>query len=257
MSELDRFLDAQEQKYEIALKEIKNGKKISCWMWYIFPQIEGLGMTQISKKYSIKNIEEAIEYLNNEILRNRLLEISQALLDLGEVDIHEVMGFPDDLKLKSSMTLFKKAEELSDIKCDNIFQNILNQFYKGEDDQKTLTILEKQKFEKMLNAKKENNNENENGKTIRDIDIDDKVSNHENENRSDQEEINENDEEKNNSQENCKNDLDLDSLVSITHVTEELCKVEYKNNKINLDEEDLEEIQKKRNICPCPECLII
>lgn len=254
MSELDRFLDAQEQKYEIALKEIKNGKKISCWIWYIFPQIVGLGMTQMSKKYGIKNIEEAIEYLNNEILRNRLLEISQALLNLGEVDIHEVMGFPDDLKLKSSMTLFKKAEELSDIKCDNIFQNVLDQFYKGEDDQKTVTILEKQKYEKMLNAKKENENENE--IKIKDIDINNRVNNLGNESRSDRsdkDEINENDEERNNSQDN--NNFEFGSIN--TCVTEELNNEENNENRIISDKDEIEEIERERNDCPCPNCIII
>ena len=161
MSDLDRFLKAQEDDYQKALKEIKNGKKVSCWMWYIFPQIVGLGMTQMSKHYGIKNVEEAIDYLKNEILRKRLIEISQALLDLDEDeydDIREIMGFPDDLKLKSCMTLFKKVEELSGIDCDNVFNKVLERFYRGEEDNKTLTILEKQKYEK----EKKNNNSDKN-----------------------------------------------------------------------------------------------
>ena len=151
MSKLDRFLEAQEKQYETALKEIKSGKKQTCWMWFIFPQIKGLGFTQMSKYYSIENIDEAIEYLNNDTLRSRLIEISQAVLDLGKVDINQVMGFPDDLKLKSCMTLFKEAEakSLDDEKCDGIFQKVLDQFYDGEDDPKTLVVLQRQEYEKL------------------------------------------------------------------------------------------------------------
>ena len=85
---LERFFPLQEQYYDLALKEIKNGKKESCWMWYIFPQIRGLGTTHTSNLYGIKNIEEAKEYLTNKKLRNNLLEITQALLDLGDVVCH-------------------------------------------------------------------------------------------------------------------------------------------------------------------------
>ena len=165
MSGLDRFIKAQEGDYDRALKEIKNGRKQSCWMWYIFPQIIGLGSTSMAKEYAIKNIEEAIEYLNNDILKNRLVEISQALLDLEEDkdNIREIMGYPDDLKLRSSMTLFKKAEESSEIKCDNIFQKVLDKFYNGEDDNLTLKILYEQNLEKKKEKEnKENKSESEN-----------------------------------------------------------------------------------------------
>ena len=167
MSKLDRFLKAQEKQYEIALNEIKSGKKQTCWIWYIFPQIKGLAFSDMSKIYDIENVDEAIEYLNNDILRTRLMEICQALLDLGKVDINQVMGFPDDLKLKSSMTLFKEAEakSLDDEKCDNIFQKVLDQFFDGEDDPKTLVVLQKQEFEKEFGTKietKEEINMNEN-----------------------------------------------------------------------------------------------
>ena len=195
MSDLDRFLKAQENDYQKALKEIKNAKKVSCWMWYIFPQIVGLGMTQMATYYGIKNIEEAIDYLKNEILRKRLIEISQALLDLDEEDddIREIMGFPDDLKLRSSMTLFKKAAELSNIDCDNVFEKVLERYYKGEDDNKTLTILEKQKYEK------------EKEKPIRNID--NKSSDEERE-RSDEDKKEDNEDNKNN---NNTNDINNDN----------------------------------------------
>ena len=163
MSELDRFIKAQETDYDRALREIKNGRKQTCWMWYIFPQIIGLGSTPTAKEYAIKNMEEAIEYLRNDILKNRLVEISQALLELEGDNAREIMGYPDDLKLRSSMTLFKKAEESSEIKCDNIFQKVLDKFYNGEDDNLTLKILYEQNLEKEKEKEnKENKSESEN-----------------------------------------------------------------------------------------------
>ena len=204
MSDLDRFLKAQESDYQTALKEIKNGKKVSCWMWYIFPQIRGLGMTQMANHYGIKNIEEAIDYLKHEILRKRLVEISQALLDLDEEedDIREIMGFPDDLKLRSSMTLFKKAAELSNIDCDNVFEKVLERYYKGEDDNRTLTILEKQKYEKEKEKEKE--------KAIKNNNIDNKSSDEEKERSGESNEGKKEDKEDNKNNNNI-NDINNDN----------------------------------------------
>ena len=157
MSEINRFLEAQEKEYDLALKEIKNAKKESCWIWYIFPQIKGLGSSSTSEEYGIKDIEEAKEYLENETLKSRLIEITQALLDLEEDNIENIMHFPDNLKLKSSMTLFKQVEEVYNIDCGNIFQKTLDKFFNGEEDQNTIRILEKQKFEKQMG--KNNNSE--------------------------------------------------------------------------------------------------
>ena len=162
-ADLDRFLKEQEEDYPKALEEIKSGKKKSCWMWYIFPQIQGLGFSEMNKKYSLKDIEEAKAYLENETLKSRLIEITQALLDLEDADIHEVMSI-DDCKLKSSMTLFKIVEEQYNIDCGKVFQKTLDKYFNGEDDQRTITILEKQKFEKLMSVKKKNIEEkNENG----------------------------------------------------------------------------------------------
>lgn len=136
-SDLERFLKAQERDYATALNEIKNGRKTSHWIWYIFPQIAGLGFSSTSKYYSIKDKNEAIEYLNNKILRNRLIEICEALLSLESNDATYVMGYPDDLKLKSSMTLFN---EVSDI---DIFKKVLDKFYNGEKDEMTISLLNK------------------------------------------------------------------------------------------------------------------
>ena len=162
---LERFIEKQEEDYEDALKEIKNGKKESCWMWYIFPQLKGLGKSNTAEFYGIKDIEEAIQYLSNEKLKKNLIDISQALLDLGKVDITEVMGYIDDIKLQSSMTLFNEAEKISNINCEKIFKKVLEQFFDDVEDKNTLDILEKQKKEKEEN-KEEKSNEKENKDNI-------------------------------------------------------------------------------------------
>src|ERR1700744_74418 len=104
--DLQRFIDAQRNDYSIALAEIKNGRKRSHWMWYIFPQVQGLGFSSISKHYAIKDINEAEAYLAHPVLGKRLVEISNELLKLQTGDATSVFGSPDDIKLKSRMTLF-------------------------------------------------------------------------------------------------------------------------------------------------------
>ena len=136
-NDLERFLKAQEKDYEQALNEIKNGRKTGHWIWYIFPQIAGLGFSSTSKYYSIKDKNEAIEYLKNKTLKDRLIEICEALLSLESDDATYVMGYPDDLKLKSSMTLF---DEVSDI---DVFKKVLDKFYNGEKDEMTISLLNK------------------------------------------------------------------------------------------------------------------
>ena len=136
-NDLERFLKAQEKDYEHALNEIKNGRKTGHWIWHIFPQIAGLGFSSTSKYYSIKDKNEAIEYLKNNTLKHRLIEICEALLSLESDDATYVMGYPDDLKLKSSMTLFS---EVSDI---DVFKKVLDKFYNGEKDEMTISLLNK------------------------------------------------------------------------------------------------------------------
>ena len=133
---LTRFLDAQKGVYEVALKEIKKGKKTSHWMWYIFPQISGLGLSDTAKFYAIKNRNEAIEYLNHDILGTRLMEISNELLKLPTSNSVEVFGHVDSLKLKSSMTLFSLLE-----KTNPVFQKVLDKFFGGMKDEKTIQLL--------------------------------------------------------------------------------------------------------------------
>lgn len=132
---LDRFINAQERDYQVALQEIKNGYKRSHWMWYIFPQLVDLGYSTTAKFYGIKNKDEAIAYLKNEYLKNNLIEISKVLYELDD-NISNILGYPDDLKLKSCMTLFSYADPSIDI-----FNKIIDKFYNGEQDSKTLELL--------------------------------------------------------------------------------------------------------------------
>ena len=127
ISHLDRFIKAQEKSYQIALKEIKNGRKLSHWMWFIFPQIDGLGMSSISRKYSIKTQQEARDYLNHHILGNRLIETTNALMKINQKSARGIFGYPDDLKLKSSMTLFKIISH-----DDKLFSDVLVKYFNGE-----------------------------------------------------------------------------------------------------------------------------
>jgi len=135
--DLNRFLQAQKQDYAIALDEITQGKKYSHWMWYIFPQIKGLGRSHIAQKYAISNVEEAKAYLADSVLGARIVECCEVLINLdSSYTASEIFGFPDDLKLKSSMTLFAKVSEK-----DSVFHQVVNQYFDGEFDSKTIEIL--------------------------------------------------------------------------------------------------------------------
>lgn len=139
--ELTRFIEAQEADYSRALSEIKNGKKESHWIWYIFPQLEGLGESSMCQRYGIRGLDEAKAYLAEPILRSRLVEICEALLSLDTDDATEVMGGGklgriDRRKLQSSMTLFDETTESIDV-----FQKVLNKYFNGEKDNRTLEML--------------------------------------------------------------------------------------------------------------------
>ena len=179
MSQLAKFLEVQKNYYEAALKEIKQGKKESDWMPYIYPQIEGLSSNSQNNISDIKGIEEGKSYLENETLKERLINVTQALLELQDVNIKDVMG-DDDMKLKSSITLFKKVEETFNINCEKVFQKALDKFFNGEEDKETIDILEKQKSEQtnnnMINnfdlTVKEQSEEKENDANMFNIDND-------------------------------------------------------------------------------------
>lgn len=131
---LQRFIDAQADSYDTALAEIRNGRKVTHWIWYIFPQIKGLGFSYNAQYYGISSLQEAKDYLQNELLRKRLFEITEALLQHKGEDIERIMGGIDALKLKSSMTLFDIVFPGS------IFGEVLDEFYGGERCAKTLEL---------------------------------------------------------------------------------------------------------------------
>ena len=133
---LSRFLEAQEKVYDIALAEIKNGEKESCWMWYIFPQLRGLGESRISYIYGIDGLEEAKAYFSHPALSSRLLEITEALLLHPNVIIEDLIGDLDVIKLQSCMTLFAFLSEEG-----SVFDKVFDCFYKGKMDEKTLNML--------------------------------------------------------------------------------------------------------------------
>lgn len=134
--DLNRFIAAQERDYETALKEIKEGFKRSHWMWYIFPQISGLGHSPMAKKYEIVDLGEAKAYMENPYLRDNLIEICKALLECGNDDIEDIMGFPDHLKLCSCMTLFEMVTPE-----EEVFKKVLDVYFKGQRDKRTLEKL--------------------------------------------------------------------------------------------------------------------
>ena len=134
---LSRFIDAQETTYEGAMLELARGKKESHWIWYIFPQIVGLGNSKATKIFSIKSLEEGRAYLEHPVLGPRLVEACEILLTLQGTSINEVMGFPDDLKLLSSMTLFETFS-----KSNSVFTRIIEIYFDSERDEATLEIIE-------------------------------------------------------------------------------------------------------------------
>lgn len=136
---LEKFLDMHNEFYNKALIEIKNGKKQSHWMWFIFPQIAGLGQIEKSKYFAISNLDEAKEYLNHEVLGANIKEISSELLKLANTNALEIFGSPDDLKLQSCMTLFLFAEANS----DNVFRDVINKYFDGKIDKTTVELIKK------------------------------------------------------------------------------------------------------------------
>ena len=135
---LARFIEAQKRHYETALSELQKGKKRSHWIWFIFPQIDGLGTSATARKYAIQSLDEARAYLHHPVLGPRLLECCEALLVLEEgKSASQIMGYPDDLKLRSSMTLFSVVAD-----SEKQFQAVLDQYYGGETDDRTISIVE-------------------------------------------------------------------------------------------------------------------
>ena len=132
---LERFIEAQAPVYDKALAELKAGCKQSHWMWFVFPQIAGLGHSPMAQHYAIQNLAEARAYLTHPLLGTRLRECTQAVLDTEGRTAHEIFGSPDDLKFCSSMTLFDLASP------GDIFRIALDRYFGGEDDALTLEKL--------------------------------------------------------------------------------------------------------------------
>ena len=133
---LGRFVSAQANDYGRALAEIKAGRKRSHWMWYIFPQVEGLGFSSMSRRYSIKSLAEARAYLDHPLLGRRLVECADAAMGVEGRSASEIFGSPDDMKLKSCATLFASVSP-----PDSVFARLLDKCFKGERDGDTLQIL--------------------------------------------------------------------------------------------------------------------
>lgn len=141
VSTLEKFVAAQQHDYRIAFNEISRGRKQSHWMWYIFPQIQGLGFSDRAKHYAIVDLKEASAYLAHPVLGSRLVEISSVLLNHSGLSASEIFGSPDDIKLRSCMSLFAAVED-----APIIFNQVIDQFFSGESDPKTKRILELQAY---------------------------------------------------------------------------------------------------------------
>jgi uncharacterized protein (DUF1810 family) len=136
--DLSRFIKAQDGVYDRALGELKRGRKSSHWMWFVFPQIDGLGFSSTTKYYSIKSLQEAREYLDHPILGQRLRECAETILALEGLSASAVFGYPDDLKLKSSMTLFAQVAGPK-----SVFEQLIQKYFQGSRDERTLQLLER------------------------------------------------------------------------------------------------------------------
>jgi uncharacterized protein (DUF1810 family) len=137
--DLDRFITAQQKTYPQALAEIRQGRKMSHWMWFIFPQLKGLGHSSNALYYGVTDFAEATAYLRHPMLGPRLIEISRALLPLPGKNATAVMGSPDDVKLCSSMTLFSQVPE-----ADPVFGQVLEKYFQGKEDVRTIALLTKE-----------------------------------------------------------------------------------------------------------------
>lgn len=134
--DLKRFVKAHEEDYEQALSEVRSGRKQSHWMWYIFPQFDGLGFSSTSKRYAIKSVAEAEAYLRHPLLGPRLVECYEAVVGIEGRTATEVFGSPDDLKLRSSATLFAAVSP-----AGSVFERVLAKFFGGGQDEKSLRLL--------------------------------------------------------------------------------------------------------------------
>jgi uncharacterized protein (DUF1810 family) len=136
VGDLTRYLHAQEGVYEQALAEIRSGRKRSHWMWFIFPQYDGLGFSSTSKLYAIRSVAEARAYLNHPVLGTRLVECCEAVLQIEGRSAREIFGSPDDLKLRSCATLFARVSPVG-----SVFERVLEKYFQGAEDGETIRLI--------------------------------------------------------------------------------------------------------------------
>jgi uncharacterized protein (DUF1810 family) len=134
--DLQRFLDAQERTFEQALKEVRNGRKTSHWMWFIFPQISGLGFSEMAIRYGIRDLHEARSFMDDPVLGKRLVKICEVLRKIKGRTANEIFDSPDDLKLRSCMTLFGLLPN-----ANPVFDAILEQYFNGQKDSRTIELV--------------------------------------------------------------------------------------------------------------------
>ncbi len=133
---LHRFIGAQQGIYDLVLAEIRSGRKESHWMWYIFPQYDGLGTSAMAQRYAIKSLAEAEAYLGHPLLGPRLVECAEAVLAISGRSASEVFGYPDDMKLRSCATLFAVVSP-----AGSVFHRLLDKYFAGERDERTMQLL--------------------------------------------------------------------------------------------------------------------
>jgi uncharacterized protein (DUF1810 family) len=137
--DLQRFVDAQDRVYPTVLDELRGGRKRSHWIWFVFPQLRGLGRSQTALHYGISSLEEAQAYLAHDMLGPRLRDCSRLVAAIDGSSADDVFGWPDNLKVRSSMTLFARATDDPDVQAN--FQAVLDKFYNGEEDPATVELL--------------------------------------------------------------------------------------------------------------------
>jgi uncharacterized protein (DUF1810 family) len=134
--DLARFVSAQEHSFDVALSELRRGRKESHWMWFIFPQLDGLGNSSTARKYAIRTLDEARAYLSHPVLGPRLLKCCRAILSVQGKSASDIMGYPDDLKLRSSMTIFSLVAA-----ADTEFREVIAKYFGGQIDPRTVELL--------------------------------------------------------------------------------------------------------------------
>ena len=137
--DLQRFVDAQDRAYDTALEELRSGRKRGHWIWFVFPQLQGLGRSATAIRYSITSLDEARAYLDHPVLGPRLRECARVVAGIEGASADDIFGWPDNLKVRSSMTLFARATESAEVQAE--FRAVLERLYDGVEDEVTVDLL--------------------------------------------------------------------------------------------------------------------